>query len=69
MGMNDTHWRMEKRTMIQSGLEQGTLRPPSTIRRELKRNGWGNPAAQPRRRVRPRVAGGYRATVAQALRS
>jgi IS30 family transposase len=69
---------MEERTMIQMGLEQGcTLRaialsvqrPPSTVSRELKRNGWANPAAELRRRGRPRVAGGYRATVAQARAS
>jgi IS30 family transposase len=75
MGTNYKHLSMEERTMIQMGLEQGcTLRaialsvqrPPSTVSRELKRNGWANPATEPRRRGRPRVAGGYRATVAQA---
>ena len=74
MGTNYKHLSMEERTMIQMGLEQGcTLRAialsvqrsPSTISRELKRNGWANPAAEPQRRGRPRIAGGYRATVAQ----
>ena len=69
-----THLSIEERTMIQMSLEQGcTLRaiarsvqrPPSTISRELKRNGWTNPADEPRRRGRPRVAGGYRAASAQ----
>jgi len=78
MGTNYKHLSMEERTMIQLGLEQGcTLRAialsvqrlPSTISRELKRNGWTNPATEPRRRGRPRVAGGYRATVAQARAS
>jgi transposase, IS30 family len=74
MGTHYKHLSMEERTMIQMELEQGcTLRaiavsvqrPPSTISRELKRNGWTNPATEPRRRGRPRVAGGYRATEAQ----
>jgi IS30 family transposase len=75
MGTNYNHLSMEERAMIQVGLEQGcTLREialsvqrsPSTVSRELKRNGWRNPATEPRRRGRRRVAGGYRATVAQA---
>ena len=75
MGTNYKHLNIEERTMIQMSLEQGwTLRamarsvqrPPSTISRELKRNGWTNPAAEPRRPGRPRLAGGYRAPVAQA---
>ena len=75
MGTNYKHLSMEERTMIQLGLEQGcTLRaialsvqrPASTVSRELKRNGWTNPAIEPRRRGRPRIAGGYRAPVAQA---
>ncbi len=58
----------EERTMIQLSLEQGcTLgaiapsvqRAPSSITRELKRNGWNDPAAEPKKRGRPRVAGGY----------
>ncbi len=74
MGTNYNHLSMEERTMILMGLEQGctlkaiTLsvqRSPSTISRELKRNGWANPAAEPQRRGRPRTAGGFRATVAQ----
>ena len=40
-------------------------RAPSTISRELKRNGWCGPAAAPRKRGRPPVAGGYRAPAAQ----
>ncbi len=78
MGTNYKHLSMEERTMIQMGLEQGcTLRaialsvqrPPSTISRELKRNAWTNPAMEPRRRGRPRIAGSYRVTVAQARAS
>jgi len=53
--------------MIKLSLEEGcTLRAiarsvqraPSSIIRELKRNGWGNPATAPRKRGRPPVAGG-----------
>ncbi len=60
--------------MIQLSLEQGcTLRAiarsvqrsPSSISRELHRNGWSNPATAPRQRGRPPVAGGYRAPHAQ----
>jgi IS30 family transposase len=60
--------------MIQLSLEQGcTLRAiarsvqraPSSISRELKRNGWSNPATAPRKRGRPAMAGGYRAPLAQ----
>ena len=74
MGTNYRHLSCEERTMIQLSLEQGcTLRAiagsvqraPSTISRELKRNGWSNPAAEPRKRGRPPVAGGYRAPAAQ----
>jgi len=74
MGTNYTHLSIEERTMIQWSLEQGcTLRaiarsvqrPPSTISRELGRNGWVNPATAPRKRGRPPVAGGYRAALAQ----
>ncbi len=74
MGTNYTHLSCEERTMIQLSLEQGcTLRAiarsvqraPSSITRELKRNGWNNPGAEPTKRGRPRVAGGYRATLAQ----
>ncbi len=74
MRTNYKHSSMEEHTMIQMGLEQGWMpkaialsvqRSPSTISRELKRNGWANPAAEPQRHGRPRIAGGYRATVAQ----
>ncbi len=78
MGTNHKRLSMEERTMIQMGLERGcrlkaialsVQRSPSTISRELKRNGWTNPATEPRRRGRPRVAGGYRASQAQARTS
>lgn len=74
MGTNYNHLSCEERTMIQLSLEQGcTLRAiahsmqraPGSISRELKRNGWSNPAAAPRKRGRPPVAGGYRAPLAQ----
>lgn len=74
MGKNYKHLSCEERTMIQLGLAQGcTLRAiarsvqrtPSSISRELKRNGCNNPASVPRRRGRPAVAGGYRALLAQ----
>ena len=74
METNYKHLSCEERTMIQLSLEQGcTLRAiarsvqraPSTISRELSRNGWCNPATAPRRRGRPLVAGGYRAPLAQ----
>ncbi len=75
MGTNYKHLSCEERTMIQLSLEQGcTLRAiarsvqraPSSISRELKRNGWINPATAPRKRGRPPLAGGYRAPLAQA---
>ena len=68
------HLSCEERTFIQLGLEQGqTLRAladqlgraPSTLSRELARNGWRDPARLPPRRGRPPVAGGYRAVAAQ----
>jgi len=74
MGTNYNHLSCEERTMIQLSLEQGcTLRAiarsvqraPSSIGRELQRNGWSNPATAPRKRGRPPVAGGYRAPLAQ----
>ncbi len=40
-------------------------RAPSSISRELSRNGWSNPATALKRRGRPLVAGGYRAALAQ----
>jgi len=73
MGTNYEHLSCEERTMIQWSLEQGcTLRAmarsvqraPSSISRELKRNGWSNPATAPKKRGRPLGAGGYRAPLA-----
>ena len=67
MGTNYKHLSCEARTLIQLSLEQGcTLRviarslqrAPSSISRELKRNGWTNPATGPRKRGRPLLAGG-----------
>ena len=74
MGTNYKHLSCEERTMIQLSLEQGcTLRAiarsvqraPSSISRELRRNGWSHPATAPKKRGRPPVAGGYRAPLAQ----
>ena len=74
MGTNYKQLSCEERTMIQLGLEQGCTpqaiarsldRRPSTIGRELKRNGWVNPAAQAGKLGRPPIAGGYRAALAQ----
>jgi IS30 family transposase len=68
------HLTCEERTMIQLSLEQGcTLRAiarsvqraPSSISRELSRNGWRKPLPGPKKPGRPRVAGGYRAPLAQ----
>jgi len=57
------HLSCEERTMIQPSLEQRcTL---SSVCRELKRNGWRNPALTPKKRGRPQVAGGYRAPLTQ----
>ena len=73
MGKNYEQLSCKERTATQFRLEQGcTLREmarsversPSTISRELKRNGWINPAHRPRKRGRPVVAGGYRAPLA-----
>jgi len=75
--MNYEHLNCEERTMIQLSLEQGcTLRAiarsvqrsPSSISRELHRNGWSNPATAPRQRGRPPVAGGYRTARAKGRR-
>jgi len=72
--MHYKHLSCEERTMIQLSLEQGCRlraiarslhRAPSSISRELKRNGWSNPAMAPKKRGRPMVAGGYRAPLAQ----
>ena len=74
MGSNYKHLSCEERTLIQLSLEQGcTLRviarslqrAPSSISRELKRNGWTNPATGRRKCGRPPLAGGYRAPLAQ----
>ena len=55
MGTNYKHLSCEERTMIQLSLEQGcTLRAiarsvqraPSSISRELNRNGWSNPTVK-----------------------
>ena len=63
MGTNYKHLSCEERTMIQLSLEQGCT--PSSISRELRRNGWRNPAISPKKQGRPPVAGGYRAPLAQ----
>lgn len=69
-----THLTGEERAVIQVSLEAGTSvqaitrtleRSPSTISRELARNGWHNPKAEPPRRGRRPIAGGYRADRAQ----
>lgn len=66
MGMNYKHLSCEERTLIQLSLEQGcTLRViarslqrvPSSISRELKRNGWTNPTTGLRKRGHPPLAG------------
>jgi transposase, IS30 family len=69
------HLNCEERTLIQLSLERGcTLRAiarsldrnPSSVSRELSRNGWCNPKAVPIRGPgRPALAGGYRAAPAQ----
>jgi IS30 family transposase len=73
MGTNYKHLSCEERTLIQLSLEQGcTLRAiarsvqraPSSISRELNRNGWQNPVNAPKI-GRRRIAGGYRAPLAQ----
>jgi len=69
-----THLSCEERALLQLGLEQGeTLRSlaerlgraPSTVSRELARNGWRDPARSPPRRGRPPLANGYAALAAQ----
>lgn len=73
--MNTTyqHLGLDERAHIQFLLERGLTiraiaeavnRAPSTISRELARNGWRCPS-RPRGRGRPLVAGGYRAVAAQ----
>ena len=73
MGKIYTQLSIEERTMIQTQLSMGYTpsqiarelgRSPGTLSRELKRNGWTRPKL-PRCVGRPRVAGGYRADVAQ----
>lgn len=73
MSTSYQHLDMAERAQIQFLLEQGASvraiaralgRSPSTICRELERNGWRSPAS-PRRRGRPAVAGGYRAAKAE----
>ena len=74
MGTNYEQLNCEERTMIQLSLEQGCKlraiarslqRAPSSISRELRRNGWCNPATLPPKPGRPPLAGGYRASLAQ----
>jgi IS30 family transposase len=73
MGKKYEHLSIEERTMIQLGLEQrctlraiarSVQRSPSTVTRELARNGWTCSEARPTKRGRPPVAGGYRAAAA-----
>ena len=73
MGTNYKHLSCEERTLIQLKLEQGCplrviarclQRAPSSISRELKRNGWTNPTTGPRKHGRPPLSGGYRAPLA-----
>ena len=73
MGKKDDPLRIKERTMIQLGLEQcctlraiarSVQRSPSTVTRELARNGWTCPGSRPIKRGRPPVAGGYRAAAA-----
>jgi IS30 family transposase len=73
MGKIYTQLSIEERTMIQTQLSMGYKssqiarelgRSPGTLSRELKRNGWTRPEL-PRSVGRPKVAGGYRADVAQ----
>lgn len=70
---NYQHLGINERAHIQFLLERGFTvraiartvnRAPSTIGRELARNGWVRPSL-PRGRGRPAVAGGYRAVQAQ----
>jgi IS30 family transposase len=69
------HLSCEERTMIQLSLEQGCKlraiarslhRAPSSISRELRRNGWRAPEPGAKKGPgRPLLAGGYRAPLAQ----
>ena len=74
MEKNYQHLQLEERALIQVQLEQGCKlraiarslqRSPSTILRELARNGWRRPAS-PAKPGRPAIAGGYRLGCAQA---
>ena len=74
MGKTHKHLSCEKRTMIHLSLEQGCAlrviaqsaqRVQRSFSRELRRNGWSNPAMAPKKRGRPPIAGGYRAPLAQ----
>lgn len=74
MGTHYKHLSCEERTMIQLSLEQGcTLRAiasriaraPSSISRELRRNGWSQPTTPSKKRGWPPITGGYRAPQAQ----
>ena len=73
MTTNYQHLCIDERAHIQFLLQQGLTvraiartvsRAPSTIGRELARNGWVRPVL-PRGRGRPVIAGGYRAVQAQ----
>jgi IS30 family transposase len=73
MTTNYQHLCIDERAHIQFLLQQGLTvraiartvsRAPSTIGRELARNGWVRPVL-PRGRGRPIIAGGYRAVQAQ----
>ena len=64
MGANYEQLNCEERTMIQLSLEQGCKlraiarslqRAPSSISRELRRNGWCNPATLPPKPGRPQL--------------
>ena len=74
MGTNYEHLSCEERTMIQLSLEQrcklraiarSLQRATSSISRELRRNGWRNPATLPVKPGRPLLDGGYRAPLVQ----
>lgn len=73
MSLNYQHLGIAERAHIQFLLEQGCTvraiartvqRAPSTISRELARNGWLRPSPRPKR-GRPAVGCGYRAVQAQ----
>lgn len=74
MGNKYFHLSIEERATIQVALNQGQgirsiaemlMRNPSTISRELKRNGWSHPPTpSPRARGRPALVKGYSADAA-----